>query len=120
MSKQLLTLISIVFLATQAAADCNDLTLDQCGGKPAFQTLQLPIEEACQTFCREVFSGVCTFFIYDRQQDICQLYDYDEHEYTDSCARIALTPNPSLAECKTSDDDCVVRFQYLQYSLGPK
>ena len=58
----------------------------------------------------QVFPDVCTFFIYDRQQDICQLYDYDSQAYADSCALIAATPTPALAECVASDEECLVRF----------
>ena len=110
MFKQLLTFFSIVCLATQALADCQDLTLDSCIGDPPFQTLKLASEENCQQYCSQVFPDVCTFFIYDREQDICQLYDYDSHEYADSCALIAATPTPSLTECRSSDEECLVRY----------
>ena len=115
MSKQLLTVFSIVCLATQALADCQDITLDSCVGDPPFQTLKLASEENCQQYCSQVFPDVCTFFIYDRQQDICQLFDYDPQAYADSCALIAATPTPSLAECRASDEECLVRLSH-QYS----
>ena len=93
----------------QAFADCNDLTLDKCNGDPPFQTLSLPNEKICQKFCNEIFHD-CMFFIYDKQQDICQLYDYDSHEYVDSCALIAATPTTSLIKCSSSADECLVRL----------
>jgi len=107
MFKQSLTLFSIVCLAAQAHADCQDITLDSCVGDPPFQTLKLASEENCQQYCSQVFPDVCTFFIYDRQQDICQLFDYDPQAYADSCALIAATPTPSLAECRASDEECL-------------
>ena len=110
MFKQSLAVFSIVCLATQAHADCQDITLDSCVGDPPFQTLKLASEENCQQYCSQVFPDVCTFFIYDRQQDICQLYDYDSQAYADSCALIAATPTPALAECVASDEECLVRF----------
>merc|ERR1711962_1734665 len=107
MFKQSLAVFSIVCLATQALADCQDITLDSCVGDPPFQTLKLASEENCQQYCSQVFPDVCTFFIYDRQQDICQLYDYDSQAYADSCALIAATPTPALAECVASDEECL-------------
>ena len=115
MSKQLLTVFSIVCLATQALADCRDITLDSCTGDPPFQTLKQASEENCQQYCSQIFPSVCEFFIYDRQQDICQLFDYDPQAYADSCALIAATPTPSLAECRASDEECLVRLSN-QYS----
>ena len=92
MLKQIFTIFSIGCLATQAHADCQDITLDSCVGDPPFQTLKLASEENCQQYCSQVFQDVCTFFIYDRQQDICQLFDYDPKVYADSCDLIAATP----------------------------
>ena len=108
MFKQLLTIFFNVCLAIQALADCQDITLDYCIGNPPFQTLKLSSEENCQEFCSQGFTNVCTFFIHDRQQDLCQLFDYDSQEYADSCALIAATPTPTLTECQESDDECLV------------
>ena len=113
MLKQVLTAFSFVCLATQAFADCEDITLDRCTADHPFQSLKSGTEEACQLFCNEVFSGLCTFFIYDRQQDICQVYDYGEQEYAASCARIGSTPKPSFADCEVSDENCVVRLYLI-------
>ena len=98
-----------LYTSNQATADCNDLTLDKCNGDPPFQTLSLPNEKICQKFCNEIFHD-CMFFIYDKQQDICQLYDYDSHQYVDSCALIAATPATSLIKCSSSTDECLVRL----------
>ena len=111
MYRQQLIAFAIICLATQALADCKDLTLDSCVGDPPFQTLKLASEENCQQYCSLVFPDVCTFFIYDRQQDICQLFDYDSQEYANSCALIAATPTPSLVECAKSDETCLVIIQ---------
>ena len=92
----------------QTISGCNDLTFDKCNGEPPFLTLTLSNEKVCQTFCNEIFHD-CIFFIYDRQHDICQLYDYDSQKYVESCALVAATPVPSLDKCKSLDDDCLVR-----------
>ena len=110
MLKQLVTIFWNTCLALQILADCQDTTLDYCVGNPPFQTLKLSSEENCQEFCSQVFPNVCTFFIHNRQQDLCQLFDYDAQEYVDSCEFIAATPTPNLTECQQSDDECLVSF----------
>ena len=108
MFKELFTIFWTVCLTKQVFADCLDITLDSCIGDPPFQSLKLASEENCQQYCRQVFPNVCTFFIYDRQQGNCQLFDYDSQEYANSCALIAATPTPSLVECAKSDETCLV------------
>ena len=110
MSSKLLFIFLIVFLAKQAFADCQDLTLDDCAASAPFETLKdLGEEETCQLFCREIFVGVCTFFLYDRMEDICQLYNYEPGDYAAACSILGGTPTPKLADCQTSTDECLVR-----------
>ena len=119
MYKQLLSSFVIFCLATNALADCQDVTLDRCSGNeetPPFETLTLPSAEDCQEYCRDVFTDVCTFFIYDRQQVFCQLFDNVPDIYASSCALIGGTPNPSLTECQESNDECLVRT-ILEFSV---
>ena len=111
---QFLVILLNVYLTTKVYADCHDITLDYCIGNPPFQVLKLSREQDCQEFCSQIFPDVCTFFIHDRQQDLCQLYDYDPQEYADSCDLIAGTPTPSLAECKELNDNCLVRFYTIR------
>jgi len=119
------TIFWTVCLTKQVFADCFDITLDSCIGDPPFQSLRLASEENCQQYCRQVFPNICTFFIYDRQQGVCQLFDYDSQEYADSCDIIAATPIPSLTECQESQEDCLKFTEgycmyngYLMENLG--
>ena len=108
---KLLTIFSVLCFFRQAIADCNDLTFDSCGTDQTipFETFTDQEEVICQQICRDV--GRCKFFIYDRQNDLCELYDIDEQLYVESCKGIASTPKPDLAECKESNDPCTVRQQ---------
>ena len=91
-------------------SDCRDITMDSCHGYVhAFETLDLSSEEKCQKYCSEVYSS-CRFFIFDRENNDCQLFDYDSLDYSDSCTRVAAKPTPPLAECEESDDECLVRL----------
>ena len=110
MSCKLLFIFLNVFLAKEAFADCQDLTLDDCAASAPFETLKdLGEDETCQLFCREIFAGVCTFFLYDRMEDICQLYNYEPGDYAAACSILGGTPTPKLEDCQTSTDECLVR-----------
>ena len=108
---ELLTIVSLACCIKQAIGDCHDLTFDFCGTDQTipFETFTDQGEEICQQICRDVYPGRCIFFIYDRGNELCELYDIDEQLYVDSCKRTAGTPLPSLAECKESNDPCTVR-----------
>ena len=110
---KLLTIFSVFCCFSQTIADCNDLTFDFCGTDQTipFETFTDQGEEICQQICREVYPGRCTFFIYDRENELCELYDFNGDIYVDSCKRTAGTPEPTLAECKESNDPCTVRQQ---------
>ena len=112
MFKKLTASFVIFWLSSHALADCQDVTLDRCSGNagiPPFQTLTLSSEETCQEYCHTVFTEMCTFFIYDREQDSCQLFDFDSDVYASSCTIVGGTPMPSLTECQNSGDKCLVR-----------
>ena len=108
---ELLTIVSVVCCFKLAIGDCNDLTFDFCGTDQTipFETFTDQGEVICQQICREVYAGRCNFFIYDREDELCELYDIDEQLYVDSCKRTAGTPQPPLVECKESNDPCTVR-----------
>ena len=96
--------------------------MDVCGNADQttpFETVKLlegQEEKVCQEICRDVYPvDRCIFFIYDREDRLCQLFDFDEQIYVDSCKKIAATPKPDLAECNESNDPCTVR-QKLQQS----
>ena len=105
-------------------SNCNDITLDVCGNADQttpFETVKLlegQEEKVCQEICRDVYPvDRCIFFIYDREDRLCQLFDFDEQIYVDSCRKIAATPKPDLAECKESNDPCTVRHQLQQSDI---
>ena len=119
MINQYLSIFAILSLAAKVSSDCQDLTLDDCRGKtnqPPFSSVKLESEKTCQKYCSDIYPNLCTFFIYDRQQNGCNLYSYDPEDYVESCNQTGGTPLPSLAECKNSNDECLVRTG-LEFSL---
>ena len=110
MFKHLLTIFSILFGVRQAFANCRDTTLDSCLRDQPFDIFIIPSEKICQQLCREDYADNCVFFIYDRLNQICELFDFNEQDFADSCQKVGGTPEPSLVECQQSDDPCSVRY----------
>ena len=110
---KLLTVVSLVSCFRLVFSDCRDTTLDFCGNDQTipFETFTDQGEDICQQICKEVYPDRCIFFIYDREDELCELYDIEEQIYVDSCKRTTGTPKPPLAECKDSNDPCTVRQQ---------
>ena len=92
--------------------DCNGYTVDKCelGNDTVIETLKDTSESDCQFFCNIVYAGACKFFVFDKQQVICQLISEDLQTYTDTCRKFGGPPNPSIQECDELDDNCKVRF----------
>ena len=70
-------------------------------------------EFRCQEFCSIYYSPdsdnhECSFFIYNRKDDFCQLYDYDVKDYMSSCLKKGMTPTPSFDKCLDFDEPCAV------------
>lgn len=93
-------------------SDCRDLTLDDCdyGTLGPFETSKGLDQNVCQRFCNEIYSGKCKFFIYDRKQEICELFDYEAEDYASTCEIIAATPMPNIETCFNTSDDCDVSY----------
>ena len=95
--------------------DCNGYTVDKCelGNDTIIETLKDSTEYDCQFFCNIVYSGVCKFFIFDKQQVICQLINEELKTYTDTCRKFGGPPNPSIQECEELEDNCKVHSQLI-------
>ena len=110
MFKHLLTIVTLVCVVRQAFGNCRDTTLDSCLRDQPFDIFIIPTEEICQQLCREDYADKCVFFIYDRINEICELFDFNEQDFADSCQKVGGTPEPSLVECQQSNDPCSVRY----------
>ena len=120
MFRQLLTIFSVVCGIRQAFGNCRDTTLDSCLRDQPFDVFIVPTEEICQQLCREDYADNCVFFIYDRVNQICELFDFNEQDFSDSCQKVGGTPEPSLVECQQSNDPCSVRYCSLQPTFEKK
>ena len=109
MFKHILTIFSVICGVRQAFGGCRDITLESCTRDYPFDIFILPTEELCQQLCREDYADKCIFFLYDRDHENCELFDFSEQEFADSCQKFGGTPEPSLLECQQSNDPCLVR-----------
>ena len=111
----LLLLLAIIASNQQVKAGfCRDVTLDVCeyGDNGPFETSKGLDEALCQQFCSDVYPGKCTFFIYDRQQKVCELFDSPQSDYQDSCQKISGPKTPDVIEdCPNDPDPCLVSIK---------
>jgi hypothetical protein len=107
-----LTITLLVGLAgvQMAFGQCRDVTLDDCeyGENGPFESSKGLTEALCQRLCNEVYPGRCTFFIYDRKQEVCELFDTVQDDYISTCKKIGGPRGPEIATCPSDPDPCVV------------
>ena len=73
-----------------------------------FLYLLAPDELTCQMFCDQVYPSKCTFWIFDKKQTLCDLFDYEIDVFTQSCKKIGGPKEPDFESCATDPDPCVV------------
>ena len=59
-------------------------------------------------FCDQVYHDKCTFWIFDKKQLLCDLFDYPTLDFTQSCKKNGGPKVPNFDTCATDSDDCVV------------
>ena len=64
-------------------------------------------EVKCQELCA-FYQNDCSFFVYNRKDDFCELYDYDVKEYINTCGKKGMTETPSFDKCLDFDEPCAV------------
>merc|ERR1712223_486705 len=99
---------------------CRDVTLDDCtnGDKPAFESTKGVNQLICQQICHEIYPTKCTFFIYDRQQEICELFDSAIEDYPSSCTKIAGPRDPDVVDECPDQDDCTVDTCFVLFFVS--
>ena len=94
------------------SGDCRDYTFEDCNfANGPFETAKdLDDASICQQFCSLVYTEDCTFFVWDRINVICELYDYNMTEYLNSCKTLGGSPSPGLEACEEYVDKCMVNI----------
>ena len=76
-----------------------------------------PDELTCQMFCDQVYPDKCTFWIFDKKQTLCDLFDYDKDVFTQSCKKFGGPKEPDFESCATDSDPCVVSRIWCEEKL---
>ena len=93
-----------------ATEKCTEMTFDECDEGLPFKTLKDITPESCQTdWCANIFGGTCTFFIYDREHELCELFDTPIDDYVSTCDILGGPFGLDLQLCADSNDPCDVR-----------
>ena len=118
MSKMIRTIIVLVPLCIgYIQADCNAITLDECGTRlePPFEQAVIGTISLCQRFCNEIYHDTCKFFTFNKKDHTCTLYDVDPVDFAESCNIVGGTPEPNPYNCTEPTDPCAVRKLLLIY-----
>ena len=83
----------------------------------SFKTVgEIPSVEECQWFCKELYSGKCTWFAFDTKTNQCNIFKGSITDYTSSCELVGYTKEPNVADCSatlTGDDACYVSNNFI-------
>ena len=101
---------SLLFLNAHGASDCAGYSVDKCSleDNAVIETVKDISADDCQFFCNVIYSPECQFYIYDQKQVVCQLLRSEMSGYVNSCRKFAGPPEPSVAKCLSSSDECKV------------
>ena len=102
------------------SGECRDYTFEDGNfANGPFETAKdLDDASICQQFCFLVYTEQCTFFVWDRINMICELYDYNMTEYLNSCKTLGGSPSPGLEACEEYVDKCMVNIIDLKILLN--
>ena len=106
---------------TSKISTCNDFTIDKCHIEPGglLETVKDISIDNCQFYCNIIYKDLCTFFIYDRKEVLCQLIQEPFDNYVQSCSKYGGPKNPTISECYDSNDGCkVINVQELRNNLN--
>jgi hypothetical protein len=101
---------SFLFLTTEGTTDCTGYSVDKCTleDNSIIETLKDVGEDDCQFYCAVIYALDCKFYIMDKQQVSCQLMKSEMSNYVSSCKKYAGPPEPTVAKCLSSNDECKV------------
>jgi len=125
MFRQTITLfavLSLQALTAYAAPSVGDVTVDACAKftvgdcyKNKTTSDEFPFEtfkpehttdgSECQEFCDIIYKKFCKFYIYDRRQNLCTLWNVDSDKYLNTCKLHGGPKSTKQDACETKAKD---------------
>ena len=101
---------TILLVSTKGSNDCVGYSVDKCAVEDGalIETIKDIDEENCQFYCNVIYGQNCTFYIYDKKQVVCEVFRSEMKDYIDSCKKYGGPPDPSVAQCLSSHNECKV------------
>ena len=103
---------------TTPTTRCRDITIDACDCNQYFEITNVENMEKCQNLCSKNFSNQCRFFIFDRKNSVCLLYDFIGNDFIKTCNGFGSSNSPPISQCLNSNDPCVVSVNNLSKNLS--
>ncbi len=91
--------------------DCQAFTIDKCTFEEdgLLETLKDVFEDKiCQQFCQIIYGQSCKFFVHDRKQNVCKIFDQSLDTFLQTCKKVGGPREPDLETCKSVTDPCIV------------
>ena len=109
---------TILLVSTEGANDCVGYSVDKCAVEDGalIETIKDIDEEDCQFYCNVIYGQNCTFYIYDKKQVVCEVFRSEMKDYIDSCKKYGGPPDPSVAQCLSSHNECKVCCKTLHWN----
>ena len=79
---------------------------------------QIADAQTCQSFCNELYNGVCTWFIFDRTTNDCKLFSGSLNDLRADCKEVGYAKEPDHNLCddvfaSDSENACYVSTKAL-------
>jgi len=104
---------------TYTGKDCDKFVVDQCErpkGKDnfAFETVNTETADDCQFYCDTIYNNKatdpkvqkCKFFVFDRRQNLCELWKITKEEYEGTCHKKGGPKNAADVKTACAKDAC--------------
>ena len=99
---------------------CRDFTFNECSYKVSDMITSSigQDEKFCQFLCNDTYSYVCTYFLYDKTQKMCQIFKGARDSPKIICSQYGGPSEPPVSQCQYHDDKCQVKkIDFLFYLL---
>ena len=80
----------------------------------------VPDTQTCQSFCRNLYNGTCTWFMFDRTTSDCKLFSGSLDDLYADCKGVGYSREPDYNKCNViftpdSENRCYVSVKLLSF-----